>query len=244
MEKIRGRIYKYITDLNKPLYECDVRFAVRSNNELKINELLFDAPMFFSFLKETNQIENNATDEECINSVAKSIAQYFITKVHGIEKHGSLKKVFFINIISWFQSREMFFSYLVSGTGKFDDFRTQADKIITDDIYAKLEERLYEENSDDVYLSNLQIQFNNFNENDPLDVFYELAFLSFFIESYCVYLFTLMDPEKMPSTLTNEEMVKFREMLMKIFNIDFNKAFDYFKKEHYPHCLEKAKKII
>jgi len=244
MEKIRGRIYKYITNIDEPLYKYDARFSVRLNDELKINELLFDAPMFFSFLKETNQIENNATNEECIDSVAKSIAQYFMTKIHRIKKHGSLKKVFFINIISLRQSSNIFFSYLVNGVGKFDDFRTQANKAITEDIYKKLENGFFEENNNDAYFSNIQILFNNFNENDPIDVFHELAFLSFFIDSYCVYLFTLMDSETMPAMLTNEEAENFREMLMKVFNIEFGKAFHYFEKEYYPRCLEEAKKII
>ena len=242
MEKVRGRIYKYITDVNKPLYEHDARFSVRLNDELKINELLFDAPMFFSFLKETGQIKDDTSYEECINSTAKNIAQYFIVKLDRVEKHGSLKKVFFINIISLFQSRDMFFSYLISGAGKFNDFRTQVNKTTTEDIYKKLEKGFFEKNSDDVYLSKLQIQFNNFNENNPIDVFYELAFLAVFIDSYCVYLFTLMDSETMSATLTNKEAEEFKEMLMKIFNMEFDKAFSYFEKEYYPYCLEEAKR--
>lgn len=244
MNKITGRIYRYITNSNAPLYNNDARFAVRSNEELQINELLFDAPMFFSFLRETGQIENYATDDDCVISIAKGIAQYFVTKVHRIEKHGSLKKVFFINIISWYQRRDKIFSYLVSGEGKFSDFEQQVneDHPTPEDIYKKLEEEFFDNDTDNFYYFNLQTQFNVFSEDHPVEVFFELAFLSYFINSYCEYLFGLMDSEIMPKSLTEEESEKFMGMLTKIVNLEFNKAFSYFEKEYLPSCLGELEK--
>lgn len=235
-EIAQGRIFKYVTDPDTPLYKHDARFLVRAE------KLMFDAPLFFSFLKETNQIEQKATDDECINSTAKGIAQYFLTKVQRIEKYGSFKKVIFVNIISWIIKRSMIFSYLVSGKGPFAEFAYPIDKSTPEDMYNKLEDNYFVRNTDDVYMVGLQKQFIDFNENNPIDAFHELAFNAYFVDSYCVYLFTQMDPEIMPSSLTKEEAEKFRMMLMQIVNLEFDKAFNYFEKEYYPRCLEDAKK--
>jgi len=242
-EEIRGHIFKYITDVSAPLRASDARFPVRSNEELKINELMFDAPLFFPFLRETKQIENNVTDEECVTIVANSIAQYFRQKLLRIKRYGSFKKVIFINLIHLHRTCNMFFSYLVSGVGKFSDFRTLIDKQTNEDIYTKLEDGFFKNNVEDIKFSKLQKLFNDFNENDPIDSFYELAFLIFFIDSYCSYLFQYMDTVTIPGTLTVEEAKRFETKLKQVFNMYYDKAFHYFEIEYYHQCLEELKKI-